>query len=173
MKKINYTYFIFITLMWLGVDKLLTVLTHYHPAWLLLLPAYGCWYVLSAPLFYSFRKRKGVKKEFISSYCMQAQWTTLWIDLSNKKLAYLCIFNPFRIHYLSLNTINNAATEVHYSKNKEYIDFVNCSFDICGKRNKFRVDTSGRGYLLNANTNGKKVIDKTQKFVNLLNRNYE
>ena len=101
---------------------------------------------------------------------MKAQWTTLWIDLSNKELAYLCMFNPFRIHYLPLNTINNAKEEIHYSNNKEHIYFVNCSFDINGKRNKIRVDTSGRGHVLNTETNGKKVIGNTQKFVDLLNQ---
>ena len=173
MKKINYLYFIFITLMWLGVDKLLSILTPYHPAWLLLLPAYSCWYILSAPLFYFIRKGKGVKSEFITSYYVQTQWTTFWIDCSNKELAYLCMFNPFRIHYLPLNTINNAKIEVHYSKNKEYIYFVKCSFDIKGKRNKIRVNTSGRGHVFNTETNGKEVIDKAQKFVDLLNGDYE
>ncbi|MDE6663846.1 MAG: hypothetical protein K2K46_10965 [Lachnospiraceae bacterium] len=169
MKKINYLYFILTTLMWMGVDKLLSILTPYHPAWLLLLPAYSCLYILSAPLFYIIIKGKGVKSGFITTYCMQAQWTTFWIDRSNKELAYLCMFNPFRINYLPLNTINNAKVEVHYSSDKEYIYFVNCSFDIKGKRNKIRVDTGGRGHILNTETNGKKVIEMTQKFVNLLN----
>ena len=169
MKKINYLYFIFMTLMWLGVDKLLSILTPYHSAWLLLLPAYSCWYILSAPLFYVIRKEKGVKSGFITSYYLQAQWMTFWIDCSNKELAYLCMFNPFEIHYLPLNTINNARLEVHYSRNKEYICFVNCSFDINGKRNRIRMDTSGRGNVFSTETNGEKVIDKTQKFVDLLN----
>ncbi len=155
--------------MWIGVDKLLSILTPYHPAWLLLLPAYGCWYILSAPFFYIIRKRKGVKSGFITSYYFQAQWVTVWIDRSNKELAYLCMFNPFRIHYLPLNTINNARTEVHYSRNKEYIYFVNCSFDINGKRNKIRMDTSGRGHVLSTETKGKEVIEETQKFVDLIN----
>ncbi len=170
MKKFNYFYFLILTLTWLWVDKLLSILTRYHPAWLLLLPAYSCWCILSAPLFYTISKRKGVKKGFVSSYCMQAQWTTFWIDLSNNELAYLCMFHPFRIHYLSLNSVNNAETEIHYSKDREYIRFVNCRFDIEGTRNKIRVETSGRGSILKTKSNGKKVIDKTQAFVNLLNK---
>lgn len=169
MKKINYFYFVFITLMWLGVDKLLSVLTHDHPAWLLILPAYSCWYILSAPLFYKIRKRKGVRSGFISMYCMQAQWTTFWIDFSHKELAYLCMFNPFKIHYLPLSAIHNAKVEIHYTKSKEYIHYVNCSFAISGKRNKIRVDTSGRGHVLYIETDGKRVIDRAQEFVNLLN----
>ncbi len=169
MKKINYLYFIFITLIWLGVNKLLSILTPVHPAWLLLLPAYGCFYILSAPVFYFITKRKGVREGFISSYCMQAQWTTFWVDLSNRELAYLCMFHPFKIHYLSLDTIHNAAAEVRYSKDKEYISFVNCRFDINGKPNKIRVETSGRGNLLKTATNGKNIVDKTQKFVDMLN----
>ena len=106
MKKINYVYFISMTLMWLGVDKLLSILTPYHPVWLLLLPAYSCWYILSAPLFYIIRRKKGVKNGFIVTYCIQAQWATFWIDCSNNELAYLCMFNPFRIHYLPLNAIS-------------------------------------------------------------------
>ena len=169
MKKINYFYFAFMTLMWLGIDKLLSILTPYHPAWLLLLPVYICWYILSAPLLYIIRKGKGVKSGFITSYYLQAQWTTFWIDCSNKELAYLCMFNPFRIHYLPLNIINDARIEVDYSRDKDFIYFVNCSFDINGKRNKIRMDTSGRGHVLSAEANGEIVIEETQKFVDLLN----
>ena len=169
MKKINYFYIAFMTLIWLGIDKLLSILTPYHPAWLLLLPVYICWYILSAPLFYIIRRRKGVKSGFIASYYLQAQWTTFWIDRSNKELAYLCMFNPFRIHYLPLNAISNARIEVHCSRDKEFIYFVNCNFDINGKRNKIRMDTSGRGHVLSAEANGEIVIEETQKFVDLLN----
>lgn len=170
MKKINYLYFAGMALMWPGVDKLLSVLTPHHPAWLLLLPAYICWYLLSAPLFYLFQKRRGVKSGFCTFYCMQAQWTTIWIDLSHKELAYLCMLNPFRIHYLPLDKIHNAEAQIQYAGDKEYIYYVNCSFDINGKKNKIRVETSGRGNLLNAKTNGKEVIANTQKFADIVNR---
>lgn len=81
----------------------------------------------------------------------------------------MCMLNPFKIHYLPLSAIHNAKTEIHYTKSKEYICYVNCSFDINGKRNKIRVDTSGRGHVLYMETEGKRVIDKAQEFVNLLN----
>lgn len=169
MKKINYLYFIGTTLMWFVVSETLSVLAHDHPVWLLLLPVYGCWYVLSAPLFYVIRKRKGVRDGFQCFYCMRAQWTTFWVDLSKRELAYLCLFNPFQIYYLPLNTIQNARTEVRYSKDGAYINWVNCSFEINGRRHKIRVETSGRGYILKAESDGKAVVDRTQKFADLLN----
>ena len=169
MKKANYLYFITITLMWLGIDKLLSILTHYHPAWLLLLPAYGCWYILSAPLFYIIVKRKGVKNGFITFYCMEAEWTTFWVDLSNEELAYLCMFNPFRIYYLPLNAINNAKIDIYYSRDKKYIDKINCNFFINNKKNKIRIATRRMNGLIKAEPEGKKMIDRTQNFINLLN----
>ena len=71
--------------------------------------------------------------------------------------------------YLPLNAISNARIEVHYSRDKEFIYFVNCSFNVNGKRNKFRMDTSGRGHVLSAEANGEIVIEEIQKFVDLLN----
>ena len=120
MKKINYLYLICMTMMWPVVDWLLGVLTTYHPAGLLLLPAYVGWYIYSFPLFYSMNKRKGVKDGFVTYYCLNAQWTTFWIDVANKELAYLCMFNPFKIHYVPLKSINRAEVEVIYAKNKKY-----------------------------------------------------
>lgn len=75
---------------------------------------------------------------------MQAEWTTIWADTFHNELAYLCAFNPFRIHYLSLDAISNARAEVHGSKDKKYIHYVNLKFDLNGKQNKIRVDTGGR-----------------------------
>ncbi len=173
MKKINYLYFICTTLMWLCIDKLLSILTHYHPAWLLLLPAYCCWYILSAPFFYIIKKRKGVKKEFVTYYYMESQWATFWIDLSNRELAYLCMLNPFKIHYLPLDYINNAKIDVRYSKDKKYIDHVNCIFFINYRRTKIRVATRGRYNLIKAEGEGTEIINRVQKFINLLNRNCE
>ena len=159
--------------MWLCIGKLLSILTHYHPAWLLLLPAYCCWYILSAPLFYHHQKRKGVKDGFRTIYCMEAEWTTFWIDFSNKELAYLCMFNPFRIHYLSLNSVNNAKMDVYYSKDKKYIDHVSCIFFINNRRNKIRVATRGRYNLIKAEGEGTEIISRVQKFINLLNGDCE
>lgn len=169
MKKINVLYFVLLTLLWPGVDRLLSVYAQKNPAWLLLLPAYICWYVLSAPLFYIFRKRKGIRKDFLVSRCMSAQWATIWIDLSGREFAYLCMLNPFRIHYLPLDAVSNARAEVRYTRDKSYIHFVNCSFDLNGRHTKIRVETSGRGHLLHAASNGKKVVDETQQFADLLN----
>lgn len=156
-------------MMWVGVGKMLSLLTHYHPAWLLLLPVYGCWYVLSAPLLYGIRKRNCLKAGFEASYYMQAQWTTFWIDLSHRELAYLCMFNPFRVYYLPLNAVGNAKVEVSYAKNREYINYVNCIFEIYGKRNKVRIDTGGRGCRFHVETNGKKLVDRAQQFADVLN----
>lgn len=169
MKKISYFYFGFMTLLWLGVDWLLTVLTPYHPAWLFLLPVYVCWYLLSAPLIYCIIKRKGLKEGFHASYCMQAQWTTIWIDARHNEMAYLCMFNPFRIHYLPLAAVNHAEAEVHNSKSKEYIHYVNLKFAVYGKQNKIRVDTGGRGHRFYAETNGKALVERTSQFAEVVN----
>ena len=172
MKKINYLYLICMTMMWPVVDWLLGVLTTYHPAGLLLLPAYVGWYIYSFPLFYSMNKRKGVKDGFVTYYCLNAQWTTFWIDVANKELAYLCMFNPFKIHYVSLKSINRAEVEVNYTKDREYINHVNCCFYIQNKKNKIRVETRLRYYLIKVETRGKEIIAMTQRFADILNRDW-
>lgn len=139
MKKINYLYFICMTLMWYFVDQLLDIVSHYSGLLLLLIIClYISWYILSAPLFYMLRKRKGVKDGFMTVYCMETQWTTLWIDLSNRELAYLCMFNPFQIHYLPLDSVSSAAIDIHYTKDKAFIHYLNCSFCINGRPNKIQ-----------------------------------
>ena len=172
MKKINYLYLICMTMMWPVVDWLLGVLTTYHPSGLLLLPAYVGWYIYSFPLFYSINKRKGVKDGFVTYYCLNAQWTTFWIDVANKELAYLCMFNPFKIHYVPLKFINRAEVEVNYTMDREYINHVNCCFYIQNKKNKIRVETRLRYYYIKVETRGKEIIAMTQRFAELLNRDW-
>ena len=172
MKKINYLYLICMTMMWPVVDWLLGVLTTYHPAGLLLLPAYVGWYIYSFPLFYSINKRKGVKDGFVTYYCLNAQWTTFWIDVANKELAYLCLLNPFKIHYVPLKSINRAEVEVIYAKNKKYISYIYCCFHIRNKKYKIRVDTSMRVSVIETETNGKEIIARTQRFADILNRDW-
>lgn len=175
MKKINYLYFIFIILLWkVMIYYILPVLMQYSPAWLLLVPAYGFWDILFLPVYYILRQRKGVKSGFITSYCMRAQRTTFWLDFSNKELAYLCMFNPFRIYYLPLNAVSNAEIYVHYNiLDKKYIDHINCSFFIHNKKTKIRVATRRRYSYINAEKEGKEILSRTQEFVNLLNGDYE
>lgn len=170
MKKINFLYLICMTMMGLVVELLLGILTSYHPAGLLLLPAYVGWFICSFPLFYSIKKRKGVKDGFETYYCMSAQWTTFWIDVANKELAYLCMFNPFKIQYIPLKFINRAEVEVNYTKDREYINHINCSFYIKNKKNKIRVETRGRYDLISAETRGKEILAMTQEFTELLNK---
>ncbi len=169
MKKFNYFYFGLMTLLWFVVDGLLSRLTLYHPAWLLLLPAYVCWYLLSAPLFYDIRKKKGLKENFSSACCLQAQWATVWVDSYHNELAYLCMWNPFRIHYLPLDAVSHVKAEIHYSKDKEFVHYVNLTFDIDGKPNRIRVDTGGLGRRFYSETNGKELVDRTRQFAVVLN----
>ena len=68
------------------INKLISVLLPYSIVWLLLLPAYSVWLILSAPLFYKYRKNKGVEKGFITYYCMNAQWSTFWVDIEHAGL---------------------------------------------------------------------------------------
>lgn len=169
MKKINYLYFIGSTLMWIVVDRLLCILTKYDPKWLLLLPAYAVWYVCSLPLIYSIKKRNGVKANFKVSHCLKADFTTIWIDKNNQEFAYLCMLNPFRIHYVPLYSIFNAEVEVKYNKDQEYIDYVNLCFNIQNKKNRIRVDGRSRFSLIRTDTEGKEIIAKTQAFADILN----
>lgn len=172
MKKINYLYIIFMAMMWPVVDKLLCILTRYHPAWLLLLLAYLGWYIYSFPLIYTINKKKGVKDGFVTCYWLNAQWTMFWIDETNRELAYLCMFNPFKIHYVPLNSINRAYVEVNYTKDRKYINHVNCCFYIQNKKIKIRVETRRRYYLIEAETRGKELIAMSQEFADILNRDW-
>lgn len=127
-----------------------------------------------APLFYDIKLRqcrsgKGFKEGFHVSYCMRAQWTTIWADTFHNELAYLCMFNPFRIYYLPLDVVSNAKVEVHDSQDKEYIHYVNLKFSLYGKQNKIRVDTGGRGRRLRASANGRELVERTSQFAEILN----
>ena len=100
MKKINYFYLICTTFMfWAVVDGPLCIFS-YCSGWLVLvlLLFYVVLYLMGMPFIYVINKRRGVKNGFITSYRMEAQWTTFWIDCAGKELAYLCIFNPLTIH---------------------------------------------------------------------------
>ena len=80
-----------------------------------------------------------MKDGFVTYYCLNAQWTTFWIDVANKELAYLCLLNPFKIHYVPLKSINRAEVEVIYAKNKKYISYIYCFFRIRIKEDIIRV----------------------------------
>ena len=86
MKKINYIYFICLVLILPVMDYLFSLLP-FNFAWILLLLVYSLWFVLSVPLIYMYKKNKGVKEGFITYYCMKAEWSVFWIDISHKELA--------------------------------------------------------------------------------------
>ena len=82
------------------------------------------------------------------------------------------MFNPFKIHYVSLKSINRAEVEVIYAKNKKYISYIYCCFHIRNKKYKIRVDTSMRVSVIETETNGKEIIARTQRFADILNRDW-
>lgn len=171
MKKINFIYFICLVLILPVMDYLFSLLP-FNFAWILLLLIYSLWFVLSVPLIYIYNKNKGVKEGFITYYCMKAEWSTFWIDISHKELAYLCFLNPFKIHYLPLSSVNSAKVDVSYH-DKENINHVNCCFSINGKACKVRVETSATYSFIKTEPEGRKIIERTQKFVDILNRDFE
>lgn len=171
MKKINYIYFICLVLILPVMDYLFSLLP-YNFAWILLLLIYSGWFVLSVPLIYIHKKNKGVKEGFITYYCMKAEWSTFWIDISHKELAYLCLLNPFKIHYLPLSAVNSAKVSVSYW-DKENINYINCCFCINDKACKVRIETSGTYCFIKTEPEGRKIIKKTQEFVDILNRDFE
>lgn len=171
MKKINYIYFICLVLILPVMDYLFSLLP-FNFAWILLLLVYSLWFVLSVPLIYMYKKNKGVKEGFITYYCMKAEWSVFWIDISHKELAYLCFLNPFKIHYVPLSSVNSAKVAVSYH-DKENINHISCCFNINGKACKVRVETSATYSFIKTEPEGRKIIEKTQKFVDILNRDFE
>lgn len=111
MKKINWLYFIFITLMWILVSRLAGILEGYSSWWLLIIPVYCIWYIFSPVIFYTINKRKGIKDGFNINYRFEALYATFWVDTIHKELAYLCLLNPFVIKYIPLSLVNNAGIE--------------------------------------------------------------
>ena len=83
------------------------------------------------------------------------------------------MFNPFKIHYVPLQFINRAEVEVNYTMDREYINHVNCCFYIQNKKNKIRVETRLRYYYIKVETRGKEIIAMTQRFAELLNRDWQ
>lgn len=169
MKKINYPYFIFITFMWAAADMLAGILENYSLWWLLLLPVYGIWYVCSPVIFYIINKRKGVKNGFNINYCLEALYATFWIDTIHKELAYICLLNPFTIKYIPLNLVDNAGIEISYEKDKKYIMYIKLYIHVTGKKYKFLIEIKRRFSPVNAETYGKRLINMTQEFVDILN----
>lgn len=77
MKKINWLYFIFITLMWILVSRLAGILEGYSSWWLLIIPVYCIWYIFSPVIFYTINKRKGIKDGFNINYRFEALYLSL------------------------------------------------------------------------------------------------
>lgn len=84
----------------------------------------------------------------------------------------MCLLNPFKIHYVPLKSINRAEVEVNYTKDREYINHVNCCFHIQNKKNKICVETKSRYYSIKVETRGKEIIAGTQRFADILNRDW-
>lgn len=84
----------------------------------------------------------------------------------------MCLLNPFKIHYVPLKSINRAEVEVNYTKDREYINHVNCCFHIQNKKNKICVETKSRYYSIKVETRGNEIIARTQRFAELLNRDW-
>ncbi len=169
MKKINWLYFIFITLMWVLVSRLAGILEGYSSWWLLILPVYCIWYIFSPVIFYTINKRKGIKDGFNINYRFEALYATFWVDTIHKELAYLCLLNPFVIKYIPLNLVNNAGIETCYEKDKKYISSIKLYFHIRDKKYKFLIEIKRRFNPINAETYGKRLIKMTQEFVDILN----
>lgn len=137
---------------------------------------YIAWIICSAFIIYHFQGKYGLKKEFVPKMKYEGINTTFWLDEKNRKLAILCMGNPFRIRYIALEDIDKAEIEVvkpfQNKSGGQYAYGINLLLFIKGKKNLFGVNNDmNRGVwrtYVNMDKQGKKEQMDVQHFIEYL-----
>lgn len=111
MKRFNYIYFILLALLAVGIF----VFVEDAKIWFLLIMVYMVWLCFGHLFFYKIYKKK-LKDKFHNLPQLQGEFTTFWMDTREKKVAVLCVFNPFRVQYIAFDKIEDMSISVDYVK---------------------------------------------------------
>ena len=170
MKKINYVYYIFLIIILCVIVKYSNYIEDKFgtDGFYGLVFLYEIYLICSQFVFYLMVRKKGVKDNFCITYQCNFEWSTFWVDTIHNELACLCMFNPFKIQYVSMNRVHGADIKIKYCSAEQYIDYLNIHFYIDGKKNTFRI-RHRRGGWINTKENEEMLSGEARKLVTVIN----
>ena len=170
MKKINYVYYIILSVIMCAIVifrncivKMIGAVGFFGISFL-----YELYLMFSQHLYYVIVRKKGVKDDFCITYQYKFEWSTFWVDTIHNELACLCMFNPFKIQYVSLGRIHDANVKIWYSCEEQIITCVTIHFYKDGKRKSFRVKQHRYGWD-NTKENVEILTEDARKLVEIIN----
>ncbi len=170
MKKINYVYYFFLIIILCVIVKYSNYIEDKFgtDGFYGLVFLYEIYLICSQFVFYLMVRKKGVKDGFCIIYQCKFKWSTFWVDTMHNELACLCMFNPFKIQYVSLNRVHDANIKVWYYSNEECISGLSFRFYLDGKRKAFQINQRRGGWL---NTEGieEALTEDARKLVEVIN----
>lgn len=165
MKQFNWKYYLVLLLL---MPVLLKVVSHMMFLWAMaLLMGYLAWVLFSGGIFYVYNKKRGVRNEFCINYEYEMLTMHFWIDVVHKEMAVLCMLNPFRVQYFSLDSIEKIEPVVTYTRKKDYAYGVYFNITINGKKTSVGVAASGRGPMINMDYRDR-CLEDIQKFKDVI-----
>ncbi len=173
MKKINYIYYIILIVMMCAMIIFMKeIIMTIGLGYMIISPLYVLYFLFSQNIIYAVVKKKGVKDNFCITHQYKFEWSMFWIDAQHNELACLCMFNPFKVQYVSMSHVHDADIKVRYFSHKEYISYLSFRLYVDGRRHSFRIKTSGRYQRawIGTDTYGKELIQEVQEFADILNK---
>ena len=166
MKQINWKYYFVLLLLLLVLLKVASYMMFLEA--MALLMGYLVWVLLSASIFYTYNKKRGVRKKFCINYEYEVLTMHFWIDAVHKELAVICMLNPFRVQYFPLDSVEKIEPVVSYTgKRKDYAYGIYFDITIGGKKTSVGVANSGRGPFINAAYKNR-CLEDIQKFKDVI-----
>ena len=146
MKKINYVYYIFLFIILCVIFKYSDYIEDIIgiDGYLCLEIVHALWLLCFQNVVYLIVRKKGVKDDFCITHQCKFDWSTFWVDTIHNELACLCMFNPFKIQYVSMNRVHDAEIKIKYYKHDECITGLSICFYIDDKKQKFRINANAK-----------------------------
>ena len=171
MKKINYVYYIILSVIMCAIVifrncivKMIGAVGFFGISFL-----YELYLMFSQHLYYVIVRKKGVKDDFFITYQCKFEWSTFWVDTMHNELACLCMFNPFKIQYVSMNRVHDAEIKIKYYKHDECITGLSICFYIDDKKQKFRINANAKYGWENTKENVEILTKDARKLMEAIN----
>ena len=114
-------------------------------------------------------RKKGVKDDFCITHQCKFEWSTFWVDTIHNELGCLCMFNPFKIQYVSMNRVHDAEIKIKYYKHDECITGLSICFYIDDKKQKFRINANAKYGWENTKENVEILTKDARKLMEAIN----
>ena len=171
MKKINYVYYVILSVIMFEFikygnyieDKIGT------KGYFILEVLYTYYFMFFQGVIYAVVRKKGVKDDFCITYQCKFEWSTFWVDTIHNELACLCMFNPFKIQYVSMNRVHDAEIKIKYYKHDECITGLSICFYIDDKKQKFRINANAKYGWENTKENVEILTKDARKLMEAIN----